>query len=76
MVCLGAVPKGPSIEIPPLVFAYLKKLGELRIYGSQPGAVATFILRKEIMRLVEARVLKETQFVEPDKGSGDEDEVG
>lgn len=56
----------------PHVLAYLEKLAALGIYGSKPGAVATWIVRREIMRLVERGVLKPVEFVQV-KG-GDEDE--
>ena len=49
--------KKPTIEIPPLVNAYLDALAELGVYGDTPGRVATFILRKEIMHLLETNRL-------------------
>jgi len=55
----------------PAVRAYLEELAKLGVYGSKPGAVATFILRKEIMRLVEAGVLTPIKFV---YGKADEEE--
>jgi hypothetical protein len=58
------VPKtGKSIEVSPAVFVFLKKITEMRIYGDQPGAVATFIIRKEVMHLVEMGVLKEAELL-------------
>ena len=52
------------------VIAYLEELARLGIYGSKPGAVATWIVRKEVMRLVEEGVLNPVRIVE--KGSDDE----
>ena len=47
----------------PVVKAYLEELAQLGVYGTRPGAVATFILRKEIMRLIEEGVLKPLKLV-------------
>lgn len=48
-----------KIEIStPLIVAYLDLLADLGIYGDTAGRVATFILRREIMRLVETDVLE------------------
>lgn len=47
----------------PVVRAYLEELAHLGVYGTRPGAVATFILRKEIMRLIEGGVLKPLKLV-------------
>jgi hypothetical protein len=55
----------------PVVRAYLEELAQLGVYGTKPGAVATFILRKEIMRLVEGGVLKPVKFV---TGKGEDDD--
>jgi hypothetical protein len=41
----------------PEVVAYLTKLASIGVYGRKPGAVATWIVRKEIARLLERRVL-------------------
>ena len=49
--------KNPTIDIPPLVYAYLEDLADLGVYGDTPGRVASFILRKEIMRLIESNRL-------------------
>lgn len=47
-----------KIEIStPLILAYLDLLADLGIYGDTAGRVATFILRREIMRLIETDVL-------------------
>ena len=63
----------PKIEIPPLVNAYLEALADLGVYGDTAGRVATFILRKEFMRLIEAGRLDiiSKKLVEP-KGKGQE----
>jgi hypothetical protein len=55
--------KGRPIEISPVVFVFLKKLAEMRVYGDQPGAVASLIIRKEIMHLLETGVLKEAELL-------------
>lgn len=76
----------PKIEIPPLVNAYLEALADLGVYGDTAGRVATFILRKEFMRLIESGRLDliPKKFVEPkgkiqdlvkaeaDEGDGDD----
>lgn len=46
-----------KIEIPPLINAYLEILAEIGVYGDEAGKVATFILRKEVMHLIETGVL-------------------
>jgi hypothetical protein len=51
--------RGKPVELTPFVFALLKKLSEMRVYGDQPGTVASFIIRKEVMRLRETGVLTE-----------------
>jgi hypothetical protein len=53
MVFFEAVAR-PKIEIPPVVNAYLEALADLGVYGDTAGRVATFILRKEFMRLIES----------------------
>jgi hypothetical protein len=58
----------------PEVSSYLQELAKLGIYGTRPGAVATWICRKEIMRLVELGVLKPIQFVERTTSAGSDDE--
>jgi hypothetical protein len=57
------VSKGKTIEVSTVAFVFLQKLAEMRIYGDQPGAVATFIIRKEVMHLVEMDVLKESELL-------------
>jgi len=57
----------------PVVRAYLEQLAQTGIYGSRAGSVATFILRKEIMRLIERGVLDRVKFV---GGKGDDDDEG
>jgi hypothetical protein len=47
----------PRISSPEVV-AYLDELVEIGIYGRNSSAVATWIVRKEIMRLVEEGVLR------------------
>ena len=57
MVSLKTVPRG-KIEIStPLILAYLDLLADLGIYGDTAGRAASFILRREIMRLIETGVL-------------------
>jgi len=57
----------------PQVVAYLEELSRMGIYGSQPGAVATWIVRKEIMRLIEKKVIDKMHVVVP-SGAADSDE--
>src|SRR5688572_27409163 len=47
----------PRVSSPEVV-AYLDELVEIGIYGRNSSAVATWIVRKEIMRLIEEGVLK------------------
>ena len=61
MLCLVAVPN--PIQVAADVFIFLKKLVEMRVYGDKPGAVASFIIRKEVMRLMETGVLKEAELL-------------
>lgn len=47
-----------KIEITtPLILAYLDVLAEIGVYGETAGRVANFILRKEIMHLIETDIL-------------------
>lgn len=55
------------------VLAYLDKLAAYGVLGTKPGTVATNIIRKELMRLLESGFLKEIQFV-GDDGNEDEDD--
>jgi hypothetical protein len=66
-VVFSEVVSRPKIEIPPLVNAYLEALADLGVYGDTAGRVATFILRKEFMRLIESGRLDliPKKFVEP-----------
>ena len=59
----------------PEVVAYLKKLAQIGVYGRKPGAVATWIVRKEIARLLEARVLNTIEFVGKEEDEEEEDEA-
>jgi len=58
----------------PQVVAYLEELTKLGIYGSQPGAVATWIVRKEIMRLIEKKVIDKIHIVTPNSPADGDDE--
>lgn len=55
------------------VISYLEDLAAMGIYGSKPGSVATWIVRKEIMRLVERGVLRAVKF-KGGEGEGDEED--
>jgi hypothetical protein len=52
-----------NIEVPAVLLPYFEQLVRLGIYGTEVGAVVTFILRKEIMNLVETNVLTRTEVV-------------
>lgn len=55
-----------------VVLAYLEELSRLGIYGQRPGSVATFIVRQEIMRLVEKGVIDRIKFVETTNEGGED----
>jgi hypothetical protein len=57
----------------PDVRAYLQRLAAIGIYGRKPGAVATWIVRKEIARLVEAHILNPIEFVGQEEDGGEEE---
>ena len=81
MLCLSGVPKTaarPKIEVPALVYAYLEAMADLGVYGDTAGRAAIFILRKEIMRLIEAGRIApiSKNLVDKLKGQdGDDDEA-
>jgi hypothetical protein len=58
----------------PEVVAYLRRLAQIGIYGSKPGAVATWIVRKEIARLLETKVLNPIEFLPADRDNDDEED--
>lgn len=58
----------------PQIVAYLEELSRLGIYGSQPGQVASWIIRKEIMRLIEKKVIDKQRFTTASSGPEEEDE--
>jgi len=55
------------------VFNLLKRLAEMRVYGDQPGAVASFIVRKEAIHLVEKHVLTEADLLKAFQSDGGEE---
>jgi hypothetical protein len=58
VVSFETVPERKIEITTPLILAYLDLLADLGIYGDTAGRAASFILRREIMRLIETNVLK------------------
>jgi len=61
-----------------LVYTYLEAMADLGVYGETAGRAAIFILRKEIMRLIEAGRIAPIpkNLVDKFKGQdGDDDEA-
>lgn len=56
-----------------MVVAYLEELARMGIYGSKAGTVATWIVRKEVMRLVEKGVLQPIKFIREDATDEDDE---
>jgi hypothetical protein len=62
-----------KFEIPPLLLPYFEELARLGVYGNEVGQVATFILRKEVMHLIETKVLDRIKIVAVATPTGDDE---
>jgi hypothetical protein len=60
-----------KFEIPATLLPYFEELARLGVYGAEVGQVATFILRKEVMHLIETKVLDRVKIVVADAAGDD-----
>ena len=58
----------------PELRAYLKQLKRLGIYGSSLPGVVRWIVGKEVMRLLEKKVLTKVEVIEPEDDMEEEED--